>query len=32
MKEGGDRSLEQLKQDAKALYEMQGKTPPKWIQ
>ena len=32
MKEGDDRSLEQIKQDAKALYEMHGKTPPKWIQ
>jgi len=32
MKEGGDRSLEQLKQDAKILYEMKGKTPPKWMQ
>jgi hypothetical protein len=30
----GDRTLEQLKADAKALYEEfgNGKTPPRWMQ
>ena len=33
-KEGGvgDRTLAELKADAKALYEEFGKTPPKWMQ
>ena len=32
MKEGGDRTLQQLKDDAKSLYDEAGKTMPKWLE
>jgi RHS repeat-associated protein len=32
LKEGGDRTLKQLKEDAKSIYEAGGRTPPKWMQ
>lgn len=31
MKSGGDRTLNELKEDARALYEEAGKTPPSWM-
>ena len=31
IKEGGDRSLLQLKQDVQMVYEQYGKTPPNWM-
>ena len=32
IKEGFDRTLSELKADAKAVYKAYGKTPPKWMQ
>ena len=31
MKGAGDRTMQQLKEDARAVYEQEGKTPPSWL-
>jgi hypothetical protein len=31
MKGAGDRTMQQLKEDARAVYEDHGKTPPSWL-
>ena len=28
---GGDRTMQELKDDAKTVYEQRGKTPPSWL-